>query len=210
MWPIARLKMHIINEQSSLFPLPLSAAKRALAKEAIKMSMYKYVRDLWKEQGQDLKNINKQRILEWRRSNATVRIEKPTRIDRARSLGYKAKQGYIVVRQRVIRGGHSRARVGGGRRSKRFHYNKNLKLSYQSIAERRANESFHNCEVLNSYYLGQDGRYYWYEVILVDPSHPAIKADPRINWICTNKHKGRIYRGLTSSAKKTRKRTTFL
>jgi large subunit ribosomal protein L15e len=33
--------------------------------------------------------------------------------------------------------------------------------------------------------------YKYYEVILVDPSHNAIRNDPRVNWICsaTMKHR---------------------
>ncbi|GAJ20074.1 unnamed protein product, partial [marine sediment metagenome] len=112
---------------------------------------------------------------------------RPTRIDRARSLGYKAKQGYLVIRQRVIRGGHKRPKIRSGRRPSRYHQTKNLDLSYQAIAERRADMKYPNCEVLNSYYVAEDGRHFWYEVILVDKSHPAIKADKRINWISGNR-----------------------
>lgn len=59
-------------------------------------------------------------------------------------------------------------------------------------------------EVLNSYWVGEDGKHKWYEVILVDPYHPAIKADPQLNWLCTGKHRGRAFRGLTSAGKKGR------
>jgi large subunit ribosomal protein L15e len=56
--------------------------------------------------------------------------------------------------------------------------------------------------VLNSYQVGKDGKYFWYEVILVDRAHPSIKADKRINWICSKR--GRSARGLTSAAKKSK------
>ena len=173
------------------------------------MGMYKYVKDLWKKPKENMPELWRKRMIEWRRSPSTVKLERPTRIDRARSLGYKAKQGFVVVRQRVIRGGHKRKWFTGGRRSKRFHLNKNLDLSYQTIAEIRADKNYPNCEVLNSYYVGQDGRYNWYEVILVDTSHPVIKADKNLSWITQNTHKGRVHRGLTSSAKKTRRTTTM-
>jgi len=39
---------------------------------------------------------------------------------------------------------------------------------------------------------------------MVDPHHPAIKADKDINWICDKAHKGRVFRGLTSAGKKVR------
>ncbi|MCK4521761.1 MAG: 50S ribosomal protein L15e [Nanoarchaeota archaeon] len=167
------------------------------------MGMYKYIREAWKK-SETLKEINKKRILEWKKEPVTIRIERPTRLDRARSLGYKAKQGYIVVRQKVIRGGHKRPTIRKGRRPKRFGQRKNLSISYQLIAEQRANKKFRNCEVLNSYFLAKDRDYYWYEVILVDRSHPQIVADKRINWIAKKQNKARVFRGLTSAGKKSR------
>ena len=166
--------------------------------------MYKYVRDLWKQPKKNMPELWRSRLIEWRKGDSTVRLERPTRIDRARSLGYKAKPGFIIVRQRVIRGGHKRPMPKKGRRSKRFHNIKNLDLSYQTIAERRADKRYPNCEVLNSYYVAEDGRYLWYEVILVDRAHPVIKKDKNISWI--SNQKGRVHRGLTSSAKKSRRK----
>jgi len=61
-----------------------------------------------------------------------------------------------------------------------------------------------NMEVLNSYWVGEDGMHKYFEVILVDPNHPVIRADPKINWICEPQHRGRAYRGLTSAGKKGR------
>ncbi|MBW2974759.1 50S ribosomal protein L15e [Candidatus Woesearchaeota archaeon] len=163
------------------------------------MSMYKYIRQLWKQPKQNLGDLWQERLIEWRRQPATVRIEKPTRVDRARSLGYKAKQGFIVVRQRVMRQKRQRPKFSSGRRSKHMRRKKVLDMNYRLISEQRAQKKFVNCTVLNSYYVGEDGKYIWHEVILVDRSHPAIKADPRINWICDKR--GRAARGLTSAAK---------
>ena len=50
----------------------------------------------------------------------------------------------------------------------------------------------------------EDGKYYWYEIILVDPSHPVIKADKKINWICNRKQRSRAFRGKTSAGRKMR------
>jgi len=58
--------------------------------------------------------------------------------------------------------------------------------------------------VLNSYWIGQDGTYKYYEVILVDPAHNGIRNDPRINWICNPTHKHREDRGTTSAGKASR------
>ena len=166
------------------------------------MGMYKYVRELWKKPKENLGDLWQNRLILWRREPATVRIERPTRIDRARSLGYKAKPGYIVVRQRVIRGGRQRPQIRGGRRPKHSGRRKDLKMNYQWVAEIRAQSKFNNCTVLNSYYVGQDGQHYWYEVILVDRAHPSIMADPRISWISAAR--GRVQRGLTSAGRKSR------
>ena len=56
---------------------------------------------LWKENSPELRS----RVILWRKQDAVTRIEKPSRILRARRLGYKAKQGIIVVRMRVGTGG---------------------------------------------------------------------------------------------------------
>lgn len=166
------------------------------------MGLYKYLRENWKNNEDASSELWRQRKLEWSKEDNSVRIERPTRLDRARSLGYKAKPGYLIVRQRVPRGKRLRPKLTGGRRSKHSGRRLNLDISYQVIAEQRANKKYSNCEVLNSYYLTEDGKYYWYEIILVETAHPQILADPRINWIVSQK--GRVYRGLTSFAKKAR------
>ncbi len=171
-------------------------------KNTNKMSMYKYIREAWKKPKETLKEIQRERLLKWRREPVTVRLVRPTRIDRARVLGYKAKQGYIVVRQRVSRGGRMRPKPSGGRRPKRMSRRRDLRISYQQVAEQRAAKKYRNCEVLNSYFVGKDGKYYWHEVILVDRTHPSVLSDERINWISAKK--GRVFRGLTSSGKKSR------
>ncbi|MBS3112724.1 50S ribosomal protein L15e [Candidatus Woesearchaeota archaeon] len=167
------------------------------------MSLYKYIRELWKQPKENLGEINKQRLIKWRRQPSTVRIERPTRLDRARSLGYKAKPGILIIRQRVLRGGHSLSRVGKGRKSKHYKSRVDLEKSYQVVAEQRVARKYKaNCEVLNSYWVGKDGKNYWFEVILLDKSHPVIKNDAYYSQIVAQK--GRAFRGLTSAARKSR------
>jgi len=166
------------------------------------MGMYKYVRDLWKRPKDSLGEIQRQRLILWRRQPVTVRIEHPTRIDRARSLGYKAKQGFIIVRQRINRGGKMRPNIQGGRRPKTSRLHMVLDKNYQWVAEGRAVKKYSNCEVLNSYWVGQDGRHYWYEVILIDRHHPNIQRDLNLRNIA--RQRGRVHRGLTSAGKKAR------
>lgn len=168
--------------------------------------MYKYLQQLWKRPYDgEFGEILKQRLIKWRREPSIVRIEKPTRIDRARSLGYKAKQGIIIVRVRVRKGTLRKPRPNKGRRPKRMGvYGHTPRKSLRLIAEERAARKYPNLEVLNSYYVGEDGRYKWFEVILVDPHHPVIKSDPNLNWITSRVHRGRVFRGLTSAGKKMR------
>src|SRR3989344_2736328 len=168
------------------------------------MGMYQHIRESWKNPQADLRNLWKSRIIEWRREVSTVRIERPTRLDRARSLGYRAKQGFVLVRQCVPRGGRQRAIIRKGRRSKHFGRRKNVDKNYQQVAEERAVKKYPNCEVLNSYYVAEDGTHSWYEVILVDKAHPQILADKNLNWIAMPQHTRRAFRGLTSSARKSR------
>ena len=168
------------------------------------MGYLKYVREAWKKPKANMPELWKQRLIEWRKEPVTIRIQKPTRPDRAHSLGYKAKQGYVIVRQKVRKGGHIRPKDFGGRRPRKSKLKIDLAISYQVIAEQRAAKKFPNCEVLSSYYVAKDGVYYWYEIILVDKSHPAIKKDSRISWISLKEHKGRVFRGLTTAGKRSR------
>ncbi len=161
--------------------------------------LYKLIRETW----QKVKELRKERVVKWAKEPAIVRVEKPTRIDRARSLGYKAKQGYVVVRVRIKKGTRKREKPSGGRKPSKAGLTKiKSKVGLQRTAEMRAARKYPNLEVLNSYYVGESGKYKWYEVILVDPHHPAIKNDPKINWIVNQR--GRAFRGLTSAGKKAR------
>ncbi|MBX5326712.1 MAG: 50S ribosomal protein L15e [Candidatus Bathyarchaeia archaeon] len=170
------------------------------------MSMYKHLSEAWqKPESSFVKGLMQQRLIEWRKQPTIMRIDKPTRIDRARKLGYKAKQGFVVARVRVRRGGMRKTRPRAGRRQKRMGVKKfKVAKSLQLIAEERAARKFPNLEVLNSYWVWQDGRHKWYEVIMVDTASPVIKADDDINWICENPNKRRVFRGLTSAGKEMR------
>ena len=162
--------------------------------------MYKYIRETWKKPSESLGELYRQRLIQWRSESATVVLEHPTRLDRARAVGYKAKQGILVVRQRVIRGGRMRPKFKKGRRSKRRGRRKILLKNYQQVAEERAQRQFTNMQVLNSYYLARDKEHRWYEVILVDPHHPVLKKD--FAWMLSNP--GRVYHGKTSAGQRSR------
>ena len=123
----------------------------------------------------------RQRAVTWRNENAVTRVEKPSRIARARRLGYKAKQGIIVIRMRVGTGGMRKQRPRGGRRPKHLGVTKiKADVSMKQVAERRVLERYPNMKLLGSYFLYKDGMHYWFEVVLADPSHPRIAKDKEI------------------------------
>jgi large subunit ribosomal protein L15e len=129
---------------------------------------------MWKENSEELKS----KVIGWRQEPTISRIERPSRLDRARRLGYKAKQGIVVARIKVGRGGMRKQRPVSGRRPKHLGVVRIKQgISMRKVAERRVAEKFPNCEVLGSYYLHKDGMFYWFEVILADVSHPAIAKD---------------------------------
>lgn len=148
----------------------------------------------------------RQRVM-WQRKigGAVVRLEKPSNIPRARSLGYKAKQGVFACLVRVARGAGLYRRPHAGRRPKMMGVMKlTRRISKQAIAEKKAGKKFPNCEVLNSYWSGEDGKHYFFEVIMVDPHNPSVAADKELNWVVSRKHTHRAERGKTSAARKSR------
>jgi large subunit ribosomal protein L15e len=165
---------------------------------------YKYIAEEWaKPEKSFVEELMRQRLIEWRQQHTVTRIERPTRLDRARKLGYKAKQGFVMARVKVRRGGLRKLRPRAGRRPKRmgvakFKPSKSLRL----IGEERVGRKFPNLEVLNSYWVGEDGVSKWFEVIMVDPQHPQIRNDPDLKWLLNAK--GRAFRGLTSAGIKSR------
>jgi large subunit ribosomal protein L15e len=167
------------------------------------MGMYKYLKRLFKSS--EYKELMRKRLISWRRQPVVIRIEKPTRLDRAHSLGYKAKQGFVLTRIRIGKGSSKREKPSGGRKPLHAGLTKiTPKMNLQHIAEMRVARKFPNLEVLNSYYVAEDGRSLWFEVIMLDPNHPCIKSDPKLNWICEPKNRRRVFRGLTSAGKKSR------
>jgi len=154
----------------------------------------------------DYKSLQRERLIAFRKEpKAVVRIEKPTNIARARTLGYKAKKGFVVARVRIRKGSGMHKRAVSGRRPKRMGVKKlTRRHNIQAMAEQRVSRKFKNCEVLNSYYVGDDGKSHYYEVILVDTAAPEIRSDKEKNWLCEKDQKGRAFRGLTSQGKKSR------
>lgn len=161
-----------------------------------------------KKQSDVMRYLMRLTIVEARQRDVVHRKERPTFLERARKLGYKAKQGYIIYNVRIKKGDAVRTKYNNGNTRGKcvnagIHQIK-PSLNQKTSAEMLAGKKCTNLRVLNSYNVGQDFMYRYFEVILVDPNHNAIRNDIKINWICNAVHKRRECRGLTSSGKKSR------
>ena len=172
------------------------------------MGAYKYLEELWKKKQSDLMRfVLRMRTWEYRQLPAIHRCSRPSRPEKARKMGYKAKQGYVVYRVRIRRGGRKkpvRKGIINGKPKSQGVVGLKASKSLRVVAEARVGKKLGNLRVLNSYWVGQDATFKFFEVILVDPSHKAIRRDPKINWICRPVNKRREERGLTSAGKKYR------
>merc|ERR1712093_787957 len=163
------------------------------AADKTRMGAFKYLTELHKRKQSDvLRFLLRVRCWEYRQLAVLHRASRPSRPDKARRLGYKAKQGFVVYRIRVRRGNRKRPVPGGITSGKPknqgvggLKFNRNLR----SVAEERAGKVCGNLRVLNSYWINQDATFKYFEVILVDPSHNAIRNDHRMQWITLPVHK---------------------
>lgn len=173
------------------------------------MGAYKYLEELWKRKQSDvLRFLLRVRTWEYRQLPSVHRCSRSTRPDKARRLGYKKKQGFVIYRVRVRRGDRKRRVAKGivyGKPCNQGVRKQKSSTNLRQVAEGRVGRSVcGNLRVLNSYWVGQDSMYKYYEVILIDPMHAAIRNDPRYKWICAPVMKHRELRGLTSAGRKSR------
>merc|ERR1719183_67547 len=172
------------------------------------MGAYKYLEEMWRKKQSDLlRFVMRVRTWEFRQLPVIHKCQRSMRPDKARKLGYKRSQGYVIYRIRIRRGGRKRPVRKGAVHGKPVNQGiRKLKKerTHKSTAEERVGRKCSNLRVLNSYWVGQDASYKFYEVIMVDPCHKAIRRDPRINWIVSAKHGHRELRGLTATGKKAR------
>ncbi|MCL7043217.1 hypothetical protein MKW94_012749 [Papaver nudicaule] len=134
--------------------------------------------------------LQRVRCWEYRQHPSICRVTRPTRPDKARRLGYKAKQHSIsfsinACSLHVPIGGLFKYRRGGRKRPvpKGIVYGKPknqgiTQLKFQrnkrSVAEERAGRKLGGLKVLNSYWINEDSTYKYFEIILVDAAHNAI------------------------------------
>jgi len=157
------------------------------------MGLYERIKTTFQKEYNERSEIYRRRLSVWRAEAAVNPIERPTNLARARTLGYKAKQGYIVVRVRMPRGQRKRPEPSGGRKPGKNVRYLSPTLSLRAQAEQRAARGYKNLEVLNSYWVGEDGQKKYFEVILVDPK---AYGKPIAH--------SRAYQGLTSAFRKVR------
>ncbi len=156
------------------------------------MGIYKYIKKAFEKHYRERSIVYRKRITSWRKLGTVARIKRPTNLARARMLGYKAKQGYFLARVAVGRGQRKRPKPSGGRKpAKNIAYLAPGK-SLQRIAEEKAARKYRNLEIANSYFVGEDGRKKYFEVIMIDRQ------------MVPNAPKGRAFRGITSAGRKGR------
>lgn len=166
------------------------------------MNAYGQMKKTFQSEYKNRSDLYRSRIIKWNSEPQIVRVQKPTNIPRARTLGYKAKEGVVVVRVRVRGGSRKRKHQAGGRRPTRSGRYFTRTKSSQSIAEERAGRKYSNYEVLNSYFVGASGSRKFFEVILLDKTSSSVKSDNQYSRIISQQN--RAFRGLTSSGKRHR------
>ncbi|XP_069174772.1 large ribosomal subunit protein eL15 isoform X1 [Procambarus clarkii] len=174
----------------------------------IKMGAYKYMQEIYRKKQSDvMRFLLRIRAWQYRHLNKLHRAPRPTRPEKARRLGYKAKQGFVIYRIRIRRGGRKRPVPKGATYGKpKSHGVNQLKptRNLQSLAEERTGRRLGGLRVLNSYWVAQDSTYKYFEVILVDIRHNVIRKSGSLNWICKHTQKHREMRGKTSAGRKHR------
>ncbi len=130
------------------------------------MSLTNYIQKSFLQAYKERTPALRARIAKWRRTPVVVRVERPLNPPRARSLGYKASRDYIVARVRISKGKRRRRRPDLGRKPGKNRKTQVPGISLQKLAEKRAERRFPNLRLLNSYYVGEDGQYKFFEVIL--------------------------------------------
>lgn len=73
------------------------------------MGAYRYVQELYRKKQSDvMRYLLRIRVWQYRQLTKMHRAPRPSRPDKARRMGYRAKQGYCIYRIRVRRGGRKR------------------------------------------------------------------------------------------------------
>ncbi|ELW67600.1 60S ribosomal protein L15 [Tupaia chinensis] len=107
---------------------------------------------------------------------------------------WQYRQLWPCTRIRVQRGGRKRPVPKGAAYGKPVHHGVDqleFARSLQAAAEEQAGRHCGALRVLHSYWVGEDSTYKFFEVILTDPFHKAIRRNPDTQWITKPGHKHR-------------------
>ena len=169
------------------------------------MGAAKYIAKTFQNEWKGVKDANydygsflRKRAMGYRQDGlAVVKVEHPTNLPSAKSVGYKAKQGIIVARVRVRKGTGTHHRPKKKRRPKRMGQAKlSRRISTQGMAEQKASKHFENMEALGSYKVAEDGKFHYFEVVLADRTASTIVNDRQLRWLAEGQ-RGRAERGKT-------------
>ena len=136
-------------------------------------SAYKYIRQSFRKTMASKSKLYKERLIQWGKQGTVVRLEGPTNIPRARSLGYKATKDYLIARVRISKGKRARRRVDLGRKPGKNRKKARPGVTLSQYAEGKAKKKFPSPNVTGSYFVGQTGSDKYFEVILFNP-HPDV------------------------------------
>lgn len=141
--------------------------------------MYKYIQKTFEAQYDQRSPEYRARLTLWRKQPVITRVDGPTNIARAHSVGYKARKDFVVARVRVKKGKRIRARADQGRKPGRNRKRENPGKGWQWFAEQKALRRFPNLSLIGSYYVGEDGQQSFYEIVMQNlesskPSRPIV------------------------------------
>jgi large subunit ribosomal protein L15e len=130
------------------------------------MAFYSRVQKSFETEYKEKSQVLKKRLEQWRTEATVQKIAKPTNLARARTLGYKAKKEFMVVRVCVSKGNRRRRQTDQGRKSGKQRKTMNPGVNLKWFADRKAQNTHKNMKVIGSYFVGEDGRKKWFEVVL--------------------------------------------
>lgn len=138
--------------------------------KVILMGAYSYMRKSFQESFSQRSPQLRSRISSWRKQRTVERIKRSSDLPRARALGYKAKRGIFLARVRIRRGKRARDKPDQGRKPGRNVKRVPPGRPLEFYAMEKAGRRFPNLEPVNAYWVGEDGVFKYFEVILKDGS----------------------------------------
>ena len=119
-------------------------------------NMYYYIGQTWRKIFSDKQGDIKTRMIQWRKNPTIIKLDKPNRLDKARMLGYKDKQGYVVVNIKVGRGGMRKSRPKSGRRQRHIGTTRiKSSMNMGTISENRVLNKYPNLSLIKNNFFSR-------------------------------------------------------